>query len=100
MEFKNETKENIKYRVGDYNSGFDWYTIRPGEIKDIPIKSARNLPLIEVEADEKVEKRVEKKIDSNDVKKRPQKAKKTTTSKKSRKGLFSFKGNSKSTKKA
>jgi len=100
MEFKNETKENIKYRTGDYNTGFDWYTIRPGEIKDIPIKSARNLPLTEVKEDAKVEKRVEKRDDSKDVKKGPKKAKKTKVPKKSRRSLFPIKRSSKnSTKK-
>jgi len=49
MKFKNETKENVKYRIGTYNTGFEWYTIRPGETKDIPYEYTRNLPLTKVE---------------------------------------------------
>jgi len=36
MKFKNETEENAKYRIGGYKSGYNWYTIRPGEIAEIP----------------------------------------------------------------
>ena len=52
MEFKNETEENIKYRIGDYKTGFEWYTIRPGEVADIPWKSAKNLPLTKLTENE------------------------------------------------
>ena len=36
MKFKNETEENIKYRLGSYASGFEWYTVRPEEVVDVP----------------------------------------------------------------
>ena len=36
MKFKNETEENIKYRLGSYASGFEWYTIRPEETIELP----------------------------------------------------------------
>jgi len=59
MLFKNETKENIKYRIGSYITGFEWYTIRPEETKDLPLKSAKNLNLT------KVEDGIEKAIDNS-----------------------------------
>ena len=54
MNYKNETEENIKYRIGDYDTGFEWYTIRPGEVADIPLKSARSLQLTKVELESQV----------------------------------------------
>lgn len=52
MKFQNNTEENIKFRLGSYKSGFDWHSIRPGEIADIPqyIGEAYNLTPIEEEA--------------------------------------------------
>ena len=36
MEFKNDTQENIKYRLGTTATGYYWQTARPGEVVDIP----------------------------------------------------------------
>jgi len=69
MEFKNETKENIKYRTGSYEKGFDWYTIRPGEIQVIPEELARNLPLTEIK-ENVIEKKEEPKEVKEDFRKR------------------------------
>ena len=57
MRFKNETKENIKYRVGSYNAGYRWYTVRPNQTQDIPWESAKNLSLTKVE--DGIEKAIE-----------------------------------------
>jgi len=45
MKYKNNTNENIKYRIGTYESGFDWFTIRPGKIVDLPGVVGKKLPL-------------------------------------------------------
>ena len=49
MEFKNETGENAKYRLGSDKSGYDWYTIKPGETADIPEHIGVELKLTRVE---------------------------------------------------
>ena len=48
MEFKNETGNNAKYRLGSINAGFEWFTIRPGETADIPAHIGAELKLTEV----------------------------------------------------
>lgn len=54
MRFKNESEENVKYRLGN-RKGFDWYTIRPGETADIPEHLGNNLPLIPIKEQEVVD---------------------------------------------
>ena len=46
--YKNETGENQKYRIGGYKSGFNWQTIRPGETKELPWWIAEELGLTEI----------------------------------------------------
>ena len=94
MKFENKTKENVKYRVGTYNTGFDWHTIRPGEIQVIPEEVGMNLPLIEVKDE------IKKEENPKDVEKTLPKATKKKDPKKIKKGLFNFKGSKKSTKKS
>jgi ERCC4-type nuclease len=36
MKFINNTIKSIKIRTGDLNSGYEWPTVRPGQIIDIP----------------------------------------------------------------
>jgi len=50
MKFINETGENAKYRLGSYQSGFTWNTIRPGETADIPEHIGDALKLTKIEA--------------------------------------------------
>ena len=50
MKFINETGENAKYRLGSYQSGFNWHTIRPGETVDIPENIGDALKLTKIEA--------------------------------------------------
>ena len=64
MKFKNETTENIKYRVGSYRSGFGWRTIRPGEIVELPWYTAEGTNLTKVEDEQAKE---EAKGDPEDV---------------------------------
>lgn len=49
MKFKNETGANAKYRLGSIKSGFNWYTVRPGETKDIPEHIGDDLKLTKIE---------------------------------------------------
>ena len=55
MEFKNETGENAKYRLGSVKSGYDWYTIKPGDTADIPEHIGDILNLTKIEAEQKME---------------------------------------------
>ena len=67
MIFKNETGENVKYRLGSIKSGFNWYTIRPEEIADIPEHIGVSLSLTEIKElvkEDGIEETVE---DSQDV---------------------------------
>jgi len=49
MEFKNETGENAKYRLGSVKSGYDWYSLKPGDTADIPEHIGVELKLTRVE---------------------------------------------------
>ena len=49
MKFLNETSENIKYRIGSYTTGFEWYTARPGCVVDIPLASGKHSGLTLIE---------------------------------------------------
>ena len=64
MIFKNETGENVKYRLGSIKSGFNWYTIRPEEIADIPEHIGVSLSLTEIKELVK-EDGIEKAIDNS-----------------------------------
>jgi len=55
MKFKNETGKNAKYRLGGYISGFNWFTIRPGETREIPDHLGYELKLTPVEEKEETE---------------------------------------------
>jgi len=66
MKFKNETGKNAKYRLGSIKSGFNWYTIRPGETADLPEHIGINLNLTPVE-EEPIEKEIEKAIEEDKV---------------------------------
>jgi len=61
MEFKNETTESIKYRIGSYTEGFQWRSVQPGETVDVPIQSAKNTKLTQVKIHES------KKVDKPNV---------------------------------
>jgi len=45
MLFKNTTKEHIKYRLGDYNTGFSWFTIHVDEVHDLQAHVGERLGL-------------------------------------------------------
>jgi len=47
MKFKNDNEESVKYRLGSRKSGYDWYTVKPGETVDIPEHLGFNLTKIE-----------------------------------------------------
>jgi len=47
MLFKNTTTEPIKYRLGDYNTGFSWFTIHVDEVHDLPVHVGERLGLKE-----------------------------------------------------
>ena len=54
MLFRNDTQENVKYRLGSLKSGFRWFTVRPAEVVDIPEMLGDSLNLTKVgEADGK-----------------------------------------------
>jgi len=56
MKYINNTEESIKYRTGSLNEGYDWGTVKPGQIVDIPEDSGENLPLTPLgESNEKQE---------------------------------------------
>jgi len=48
MKFKNNTKENVKYRTGTLTEGYDWNNVRPTETVDIPWASGKNTALTAV----------------------------------------------------
>ena len=52
MKFKNETGENAKYRRGSIKSGYDWFTIKPGDTADIPEHIGDTLNLTKIEAEQ------------------------------------------------
>lgn len=52
MKFINETGESAKYRLGSYQSGFEWCTVKPGEIVDIPQHIGESINLTKVEEDQ------------------------------------------------
>ena len=64
MKFKNETKSRVKYRTGTYTSGFEWKSVDPDQIVDIPFYSGKNIALTPVkdvvEEKPKIEKPKEK----------------------------------------
>lgn len=51
MKFKNETRNNVKYRLGGYKAGYDWFTIKLGKTANMPEHLGIALKLIRVEAE-------------------------------------------------